>query len=161
MLNHLLKNSFYYIPKNTYTFEVGYHQLNKYFLNNPFTSTGFDYTIIVNQKHVNIFWETNFTYNKHNLVNIDYRLTHYHNNCLHTMLHIKDSENDVKEFFYIKPNTIHQDYAKVIYALEYNGEKMYQFDFESSYDSPYRVHKCAVYNKYTLYDKFSKKYLGN
>ncbi len=154
MLDKLLKNSFYYIPKNTYTFEVGYNQLNKYFFNNPFAFTGFDYTLSLYGRHVNIFWK-----NKSNLVNLHYQLTHYHNNRLHTMLHIQDSENEIKEFFYVKPNTIHNDYAKIIYGLEYNGRKMYQFDFESFYDSPYRIHKYAVFNKYYLYDIFSKKYL--
>lgn len=159
MIHHLLRNSFYYLPKNTYTFEVGYHQLNKYLFNNPFTNNGFNFAINVKQQHLNVFWETNSKYNKHNLVNIDYQLTHYHNNRVHTRLHIQDSENDVKEFFYVKPNSIDNDYAKIIYALEYNGEKMYQFDFETHYDSPYRIHKSAIFNKYALYDKFSKKYL--
>ncbi len=159
MLDHLLRNSFYYIPKNTYTFKVGYKQLNKYFLNNPFTFTGFNYTLSLNGTHVNIFWKNNNHNHNNNLVNLHYQLTHFHNNRLHTMLHIQDSENDVKEFFYVKPNTIYKDYAKVIYALEYNGQKIYNFDFESFYDSSYRIHKSAVFNKYYLYDKFSKKYL--
>jgi hypothetical protein len=154
MIHHLLRNSFYYLPKNSFTFEVGYYQLNKYFFNNPFKDNGFDYTLSVKQPHINIFWES-----KMNLVNLHYKLTHYHNNRLHIMLHIQDSENNVKEYFYVKPNVIHQDYAKIIYGLEYNGEKMYQFDFESYYNSPYRVYKNAVFNKYDLYDKFSKKYL--
>lgn len=158
MFNHLLKNSFYYIPKNTYTFEVGYHQLNKYFFNNPFKYTGFDYTLSVNQTHKNIYWESN---KNNNIVKLNYKVTHYHNNRLHTMLHIQDNEKSIKEYFYVKPNVIHQDYAKIIYGLEYNGEKMYQFDFETHYDSPYRVHKSIVFDKHNLYDKFSQKYLGN
>ena len=157
MINHLLKNSFYYIPKNTYTFEIGYYQLNKYFFNNPFRHNGFNFILRVKQPHTNIFWES--SHHKNNLVYIDYQITHYHNNRLHTMLHIQDYDINIKEFFYVKPNIIHQDYAKIIYGLEYNGEKIYQFDFENLYDSPYRIHKNSVFNKYNLYDKFSKKYL--
>ena len=68
-----LKNSFYYLPKNSYTFEVGYNQLNKYFLNNPLKYFGFDYTLEVCGKDVNVYWE----YNKDdsNIVNLHYKLS--------------------------------------------------------------------------------------
>lgn len=154
MLHNLLKNSFYYIPKNTFTFEVGYNQLNKYIFNNPFKHIGFNYMLEINQPHVNIFWE-----NKSNLVNLHYKLTHYHNNRLHTMLHIQDSKDEIKEFFYVKPHAVYDDYAKIIYALEYNGNIISQFHFDTIYDSPYRNHKYAVFDKYHLYKTFSKKYL--
>ncbi len=151
---HILKNSFYYIPKNSFTFEVGYNQLNKYFFNNPFKYVGFNYSLELNGKHINTFWEQNKDNN--NIVNLHYKLTHYHNNCLHTMLHIEDDQNSMKEFFYVKPR---EDYAKIIYGLEYNGRNMYTFDFETMYHSPYRNHKYAVFDKHRLYYKFSKKYL--
>jgi hypothetical protein len=151
-----LKNSFYYIPKNTFTFEVGYNQVNKYFFNNPFKYTGFDYTLEVSGKHFNIFWEDS---KNENIVNIQYKLTHYRNNCIHTILHINDSKNDVKEYFYVKPHAIYEDYAKIIYSLEYNKNHIYTFTFDTIYNSPYHNHKYAVFDKTDLYDKFSKKYL--
>jgi hypothetical protein len=153
----IFKNSFYYIPKNTFTFEVGYNQLNKYFINNPLKYIGFDYTLEVNGKYVNVYWNKDNS----NIVNIDYKLTHYHNNKLQSMLHIQDNEKSVKEFFYVKPHTIHEDIAKIIYGLEYNGTMMYKFDFDTIYDSPYRTHKNALFDKYKLYDKFSQKYLDS
>ncbi len=153
---HLLKNSFYFIPKNTFTYNVGYHQLNTYFLNNPLKNIGFDYTLETNGKDFNSFWED---HTNHNVVNLNYRLTHYYNNRLHTMLHIHNSQNDVKEFFYVKPHAIYQDYAKIIYSLEYNGNHIYTFDFDNKYHSQDKIHQYAVFDKTHLYNKFSKKYL--
>ncbi len=156
-LFNMLQNSFYYIPKNSYTFEIGYNQLNKYFLNNPFKYIGFDYTLETSGKHFNIFWEDN---KNENIVNVNYKLTHYHNNRLYTMLHIQDNEKSVKEFFYVKPHTVYKDIGKIMYGLEYNGNVLYKFDFDTIYNSPYRIHKHVVFDKDSLYDLFSQKYLG-
>ncbi len=156
---HLLKNSFYYLPKNTNTFEIGYNQLNKYLRNNPFSHTCIDYALEVNQPYGNIFWKPEEGKNDYK-VNLNYRLTHYRTNNIHTQLHIFNSEHDIKEFFYIKPHNIYQEVAKMQYTLIYNGEKVYNFDFDIEYNSPYRLYKYAVFDKHRLYNLFSKKSLN-
>ncbi len=154
----MLRNSFYYIPKNSLTFEAGYNQLNKYFYNNPFRNIGFDFELEINKPFTNIYYETNK--NKKNMVH-NYKLIHYHNNRLHTMLHLYDLINDIdiKEFFYVKPHIIYQDIAKIDYALIYNNEKVYNFNFDILYNEPYYKYKNAIFDKYRLYKMFSKKYL--
>jgi len=154
---NVLKNPFYYLPKNSYTFEVGYNQLNKHFFNNRLKYIGYDYIQEVNGKFINTFWEPNK--DKSNIINLYYKLTCYDNNRIHTMLHIEDNDKSVKEFFYVKPHTIYQNRAKVIYGLEYNGNRIYTFNFDTIYNLPYRKYRYAVFDKHQLYDKFSQKYL--
>ncbi len=154
----MLRNSFYYIPKNTYTFMIGSGEINKYLFNNPFDKVGFDFSLEIDKPITNLFYNNQMKYYDVN-VDINYKLTHFHNNRVYTQLHINDTLNNIylKEFFYVKP--YYNDIAKINYFLEYNKECVYNIEFDTLYNPDCNKYKYALFDKNRLYDIFSKKYI--
>jgi hypothetical protein len=85
---------------------------------------------------------------------------HYSNNRLYTNLEIEDEKNGkINEYFYVKPHSVYNDNAKIIYGLTINEEKLYQFDFDVSYDEKKNKYNYAVFDSDRIRNILSKKYL--
>ncbi len=137
----LFRNSYYFIPKNTLTYEYSHQEFNTYFMNN-FMKCGFD--MIYERKEKG--WK--------------YEVIHYSNNRLYTNLEIEDTKNGkMNEYFYVKPDSVYNDFAKIIYGLTINEEKLYQIDYNVLYDDRKNKYNYAVFDKDRIRDILSKNYL--
>jgi hypothetical protein len=147
-----VRNTFHFLPKNSFTYLLGRDEIFHYLPNIPLPKK-MGANLLFRKSETFHLFQTPFTFQS------DYQIQHFHNHRLFTQLHLDHEKYQLKEYFYVKPDSLNQRFAKVDYGLQLNGDKMYQFSFNTTYDPKHYMYKYAVFDKYILMDIFQKKYL--
>ncbi len=148
-----VRNTFHFLPKNSFTYLMGKDELFHYLPNIPLPKK-IAANLLFHKSETFHLFQTPFTFQA------DYQIQHFHNHRLFTQLHLDHDKYQLKEYFYIRPHCIRNfQFAKVEYGLQLCGEKMYHFSFDTTYDPKHYMYKHAVFDPYHLCDILQRKYL--